>query len=74
MDGCFWHGCPIHGTIPKTNTEWWQGKIARTVARDRETNEMLRRHGWTVIRVWEHERVEEAAEKICAAVLNREEA
>src|SRR5687767_3945279 len=34
VDGCFWHGCPIHATQPKTNAEFWRAKIARNVARD----------------------------------------
>ena len=55
VDGCFWHGCPVHGQIPKTNTEFWSAKIARNQARDRTVNEILASEGWTVLRFWQHE-------------------
>ena len=55
VDGCFWHSCPEHGTTPKTNTEWWQAKLARTRERDAETVALLQDAGWAVIRMWEHE-------------------
>jgi DNA mismatch endonuclease, patch repair protein len=55
VDGCFWHGCPIHATQPKTNAEFWETKIARNIARDRLVNRTLRRAGWRVLRIWEHE-------------------
>ena len=55
VDGCFWHGCPRHATQPKTNAKFWRDKIATNRARDRRVNRALRRLGWTVVRVWEHE-------------------
>jgi DNA mismatch endonuclease (patch repair protein) len=55
VDGCFWHGCPRHGTLPKGNARFWREKLARNRARDREVNRELRRRGWRVIRIWEHE-------------------
>jgi DNA mismatch endonuclease (patch repair protein) len=55
LDGCFWHGCPIHGTTPKSNTDWWRNKIQGNRARDRRVDEILRQHGWTVLRFWEHD-------------------
>jgi DNA mismatch endonuclease (patch repair protein) len=55
VDGCFWHGCPIHGTRPKTNQIYWHPKIARNQARDAEVIERLGQLGWTGVRVWEHE-------------------
>ena len=55
VDGCFWHGCSKHGTEPKTHRAFWRKKIARNRARDRQVNRALRRLGWGVIRVWEHE-------------------
>lgn len=54
VDGCFWHGCPIHGTIPKTNTTFWRNKIRRNIERDRDNDSTLTQQGWLVIRVWEH--------------------
>ncbi|MFJ7255401.1 very short patch repair endonuclease [Streptomyces sp. NPDC098085] len=55
MDGCFWHGCPQHATQPKSNAEWWRAKLAKNMARDRQTTEHLEAAGWTVLRFWEHE-------------------
>jgi DNA mismatch endonuclease (patch repair protein) len=68
VDGCFWHGCPRHGTWPKANAAWWRDKIEANRRRDRETDELLARSGWTVIRVWEHEDPRRAAEEIEEAV------
>ena len=64
VDGCFWHDCPDHGSAPKANAEWWRNKLDTTVRRDRETDELLRAAGWTVIRIWEHESPEEAVATI----------
>ena len=55
MERCFWHGCPKHGHYPKTNAKFWRDKIARNRAQDAEVNRALRKLGWKVIRVWEHE-------------------
>jgi DNA mismatch endonuclease (patch repair protein) len=68
VDGCFWHSCPIHATPPKTNAGWWADKLARNVARDAQTNELLEAAGWTVLRVWEHEAAPNAADRIEAAL------
>src|SRR3954462_5374281 len=68
VDGCFWHSCPVHGTIPKVNQEWWIEKLETNVHRDRATNESLSDAGWTVIRVWEHEDPRAAADRIEAIV------
>jgi len=53
IDGCFWHGCPICGHIPKTNKKYWQAKIARNQKRDKMYSQELRRQGFKVIRIWE---------------------
>lgn len=55
VDGCYWHGCPEHGTTAKTNSDYWGPKIARNRARDSDTDRRLVDAGWAVIRVWEHE-------------------
>jgi DNA mismatch endonuclease, patch repair protein len=54
LDGCFYHGCPIHGHIPKSNTEYWSPKIARNIGRDHANARKLRRMGYRVWRIWEH--------------------
>lgn len=64
VDGCFWHGCPEHHHRPKTNSEWWDWKIAGNQMRDRSTDGQLRAAGWEVLRVWEHEDAVVAAIRI----------
>lgn len=54
-DSCFWHGCGIHGSIPKTNKKFWQDKIGRNVERDIEVNKKYKEQDWKVIRIWEHD-------------------
>lgn len=55
IDGCFWHGCPKHLRLPQNNRDFWEKKIQRNKDRDKHVNRELRKMGWTVIRVWEHE-------------------
>lgn len=55
VDGCFWHGCPIHGSIPQTNAEFWEKKLRRNMERDKEVTEELKKKGWHVIRIWQHD-------------------
>lgn len=55
VDGCFWHGCPEHGSRPATNSDYWSEKVLRNQTRDRDTDAVLEAAGWTVVRIWEHE-------------------
>ncbi len=55
VDGCFWHGCPLHGHIPKSNLGYWEPKLARNQKRDLQINEVLLELGWMPLRIWEHE-------------------
>lgn len=55
VDGCFWHSCPKHRTAPKTNAKFWRDKLAANRRRDQRVSRCLRRAGWTVVRVWEHD-------------------
>ena len=55
VDGCFWHRCPEHATMPKRNSEYWSTKFRRNIERDRENSENLHETGWLVMRIWEHE-------------------
>lgn len=68
IDGCFWHQCPDHGTVPKTNRGYWVPKLKRNVERDELVSASLRRSGWTVLRIWEHTPVEEAVAMVVASV------
>src|SRR5438094_793445 len=66
IDGCFWHRCPVHGTAPVTNAEYWTKKLTDNVTRDQRVNRSLELAGWCVLRIWEHEPAEEAADRIVA--------
>jgi DNA mismatch endonuclease, patch repair protein len=68
VDGCFWHRCPIHGTEPSVNTSYWEPKLTRNVARDRRVDDALSKAGWRVIRIWEHEPVDDAVRVVATAL------
>ena len=72
VDGCFWHGCPIHGTWPKHNAQWWREKIEANRTRDKDTDKKFRENGWTVVRVWEHENAEVVARRISHLLITRQ--
>jgi DNA mismatch endonuclease, patch repair protein len=71
VDGCFWHQCPEHGTLPKLNGEFWQMKLKSNVSRDRRVTAALRDDGWLVVRCWEHESIDDAADRIVDALSSR---
>jgi DNA mismatch endonuclease (patch repair protein) len=64
IDGCFWHGCPLHATSPKANAAWWAEKITTNRARDADVTGQLQELGWTVLRFWEHEDPEDVVSGI----------
>lgn len=68
VDGCFWHSCPVHATMPKTNTRWWHDKLDANRRRDRDTDQRLQAAGWTVLRLWEHTPTTEAADRVGQAL------
>jgi DNA mismatch endonuclease, patch repair protein len=68
IHGCFWHGCPEHGTWPRANAAWWRAKIERNQARDHDTVCRLAAAGWTVVTVWEHESPTDAADRVVMAL------
>jgi DNA mismatch endonuclease (patch repair protein) len=55
VDGCFWHSCPIHGHVPKSNCGYWGLKLLKNKERDEITTKRLVQDGWAVLRLWEHE-------------------
>jgi DNA mismatch endonuclease (patch repair protein) len=55
VDGCFWHGCPRHGALPRTNRAFWYAKLTRNKRRDRLVNKTLAVKGWTTVRIWQHQ-------------------
>jgi DNA mismatch endonuclease (patch repair protein) len=68
LDGCFWHGCTEHKTMPKSNDRWWAAKINDNRLRDRETTAELEARGWIVLRFWEHEPIEAVVTAIIDAL------
>lgn len=68
VDGCFWHGCPVHSRETKSNTKWWRDKIQTNRIRDADTDAQLRAGGWSAVRVWEHETPAEAAQRVMNAL------
>lgn len=71
VDGCFWHSCPVHRSLPRANADYWLPKLEANVQRDRRATEDLIAAGWCVMRFWEHADVEEVADEIAAAVRRR---
>lgn len=71
MDGCFWHGCPAHGTLPKANNAWWAAKLRANRERDADTDRQLAAAGWLVLRFWEHEDPAKAALVVAESVDER---
>jgi DNA mismatch endonuclease (patch repair protein) len=54
VDGCFWHGHDCGRNLrPRTNAKAWRDKIESNQARDRRVTRVLRKQGWTVVRIWE---------------------
>ncbi|MFA9432814.1 very short patch repair endonuclease [Egicoccus sp. AB-alg2] len=73
VDGCFWHGCPEHGTQPKTNASWWYNKLKTNRQRDTDTNQRLHDAGWEVVRIWEHDPLDNAVARVQEIVDARSE-
>ena len=68
VDGCFWHSCPQHRSAPKANSQWWRTKLEANVARDRRNDAALVHAGWTVLRFWTHQSIEDMADVVLRAV------
>jgi DNA (cytosine-5)-methyltransferase 1 len=71
VDGCFWHSCPAHGTVPKENRDWWIAKLKANRRRDEDTDARLHAAGWIVLRFWEHEAPTTAADVVLKSVRSR---
>lgn len=70
LDGCFWHGCPLHYSAPAAHAEFWNTKLRMNRQRDSETDRLLLTAGWTVLRIWEHEDLPAAAVRVRDLVLD----
>jgi DNA mismatch endonuclease (patch repair protein) len=68
VDGCFWHSCPVHRTSPAANGAWWANKLETNRLRDATTDAHLASSGWTVVRIWEHEKPVDAVDRIAEAL------
>jgi|SRR6185437_5676267 len=55
VDGCYWHACPRCCRLPASNAEYWSDKIDSNRRRDNRIRRQLRRRGFRVMRIWEHE-------------------
>lgn len=55
IDSCFWHGCPEHFTMPKSNCEFWENKINRNIQRDIKINQYYKENNWYILRIWGHQ-------------------
>ena len=71
VDGCFWHVCPQHGRDPAVNESYWSPKLRRNVERDRAADAALAAAGWRVVRVWEHQSLDEAVALVVAVLDTR---
>ncbi|MFE5828831.1 very short patch repair endonuclease [Streptomyces sp. NPDC056508] len=71
VQGCFWHACPTHLHAPRHNSEWWRQKLRGNARRDEETDAHLTLIGWLPLRIWEHETVDGAVERVAAALAAR---
>ena len=68
IDGCFWHLCPDHAHIPRSNTSYWVPKLEANVERDRRVDAALAAHGWHALRIWEHTPPADAADRVAGAL------
>ncbi|MGE5371706.1 MAG: very short patch repair endonuclease [Solirubrobacterales bacterium] len=59
LDSCFWHGCPQHCRMPKSNVDFWERKMERNRQRDAEVTQYYCESGWHILRVWEHQLIED---------------
>ncbi len=69
VDGCFWHRCPKHSNLPANNREFWEKKLKGNKVRDRLVNRLLRKAGWRVVRIWEHDLTKRA--DVCVRRIQR---
>ena len=68
IDGCFWHMCARHRTLPRTNSAYWLPKLQRSVERDRAATTALEAAGWRVLRLWEHLSADEMLARVLSAL------
>ena len=70
VDGCFWHGCPRCYRRPHSNTRYWDAKVRRNKLRDQAIRASIRKLGWDVLRIWEHE-IADSPWAVCSTIAKR---
>lgn len=55
LDSCFWHGCPEHFKMPKSNKAFWANKIEKNIVRDSKIDQYYTENNWHLVRIWEHD-------------------
>lgn len=55
IDGTFWHGYRFNRRTSKLPKKYWMEKIEENIRRDKKKRNAIRRKGWKVVRIWEHE-------------------
>lgn len=68
IDSDFWHVHPRRFIMPQSNKRYWKEKIRRNKERDSEVNKKLKKEGWKIIRIWEHD-VKRDTDKCISRVL-----
>jgi DNA mismatch endonuclease (patch repair protein) len=66
LDSCFWHQCPYHSVLPKTNRAYWLPKLKKNKLRAKIVGKLLKKDRWTVLRFWEHQLVDQ--EKVISKI------
>lgn len=69
VDGCFWHFCPKHGRMPTSNILFWRSKLEGNRARDKKNTQALKKEGWRVLRIWEHDLTKRRRDRLKSRLL-----
>jgi DNA mismatch endonuclease (patch repair protein) len=69
VDGCFWHGCPEHSSLPVNNRAFWKRKFSTNKLRDILVKRTLRSQGWRVLRIWEHDLARKQISRLPSLIL-----
>lgn len=64
IDGDFWHGYQFSKLRKRLPKKYWLAKIEKNIKRDKKNRTKLRREGWEVLRVWEHEIIKTSAKAV----------
>ena len=71
LDSDFWHGWQYPRWKHLLKDDFWREKIVKNRRRDIKNTRFLRRSGWKVIRIWEHQiklNPEKAIERILTSL------